>query len=144
MEHLERTQAYLAEKAPGQDFAYSLLTVPGPAGAETMVAVQSADVSFCIRSSATWPQIQRIADKKLSWSQSTAQPECEICRNKVQKALLNCNACGNDMCGSCYLELFRAGQGFVTCPHCRYTFGARFPPTEVERHLCNMRTKLGL
>ena len=86
----------------------------------------------------TWAEITRHIDKKIAGFTSE---DCTICCNPKQNNI-SCVKCSNDLCGECYINLFKRGKGIITCPHCRFSFGRNIPESLMELCIDDIRSKL--
>jgi len=89
----------------------------------------------------TWNEIKRHINKKLA-GQRDGFGDCVICCEEITQNV-TCTKCSGNYCADCYINLFRYGEGIVTCPHCRYSFGRILPNFMIEIGVESIKRKLG-
>lgn len=76
-----------------------------------------------------WNEIKRYIDSTLA---KDKELNCSICDNDFKKyKRVSCSKCIVEFCGICYINLFRIGQGIITCPFCKYKYGSLMEPHNV-------------
>lgn len=81
---------------------------------------------FTVLEDNTWGEIKRNIIKRIKLQKNGLTDPCPICYDIIEKNT-TCNRCSNSYCNKCYINLFKHGQGIVTCPHCRYSIGVKIP-----------------
>ena len=61
-----------------------------------------------------WKKLKWLINKRINEERNI---DCEICCNNDYKPVC-CNSCGNTFCYNCYVNIFMAGRGIITCPFC--------------------------
>ena len=86
---------------------------------------------------ATIEEIEHIISKK------SGQPNvCKIC-TKVLDKKTSCTKCGEQWCIDCYCKLFESGQGIITCPFCRFSFGYHWLESMIPVGIREIKEKAG-
>jgi hypothetical protein len=67
--------------------------------------------------------------------------DCVICCEKILTNV-SCVKCYNSTCSECYINLFKVGQGLITCPYCKNTIGSKMPKHFVDLGVQEIRDKL--
>jgi hypothetical protein len=68
---------------------------------------------------------------------------CEICTEYMPKRV-GCNVCGNGYCTSCYINIFKAGKGVMSCPYCKTIVGTHCPDFYMDVFVAQMKYNFGL
>ena len=79
-----------------------------------------------------------IAQKILEFTNQNSM--CEICMSGDAHVL--CTTCAQGMCGKCYIKLFQAGIGTLTCPFCREMTGAIMHESRLNAAIDELQNKL--
>ena len=85
----------------------------------------------------TWNEIKRHIDAKITCSYK----DCIICFNKIETSV-SCGKCANNWCGDCYVDLYKYGNGLITCPICRFTVGEKVPSELLNFGISQIRERL--
>ena len=100
-------------------------------------------LTITILPNASWKEIEHNIKIKLNKIKNTKIINCIICFNDVNK-YTSCNKCGNHWCILCYVEIFKKGNGIITCPFCRYSFGIYTPNNMIDICVQEIKIKSGL
>jgi hypothetical protein len=87
-----------------------------------------------------WSEIKRAIDMRTTGS---INKSCEICCNSARMVAI-CTKCSNTYCIDCYIDLFKAGNGIITCPYCRYSIGSNKPECMMELCIGQIKINAGI
>jgi len=66
--------------------------------------------------------------------------ECGICYENNKE--VSCHKCGERHCYECYIRLFEAGQGVITCPFCRTSTGQKMTSRELAYGISHIKHRV--
>lgn len=91
----------------------------------------------------SWTEIKRHIIKKIKFSNEKNKSYlCSICAEQMKKRV-SCARCSNGTCGNCYINIFKANNGIIKCPHCRYSYGNHVPDNMIGIYIDEIKRKLG-
>ena len=102
-------------------------------GGMTIVINDKATLS--IESNITWNEIKRNIYKKIN--PDTSDNTCGICFYDLNRRV-SCNKCANFYCTECYINLYKIGEGLISCPFCRHTVGVKISKSHIDMGAIDM------
>ena len=89
-----------------------------------------------------WAEIKRHIEKKIEAQETGIYGDCAVCYEEIKKNT-TCPKCANNCCVECYIKIYSEGQGIVTCPHCRFSYGQKMDKFMVDIGVSEIRRKIG-
>ena len=106
---------------------------------EIKVIFTQKNCCITIKKDNTWDEVKRNIDNIFKILEKTF--ECTICFIESNR-ITSCNKCSSSWCIKCYINIFRANQGIIKCPFCRYEIGNKWPKEMIETGVQEILSKI--
>jgi hypothetical protein len=102
--------------------------------------IKIGDALISVLHDSTWEEIKKNIEKVQT--KDYKNNNCNICENIIRRNV-RCTKCACNMCSNCYINIFKINKGIIICPFCRFTYGQKMEPLEVQCGVIEIKRKLG-